>query len=1004
MARFRALFLTILTICTFNSILLYSRQTFAQTGSTSGTVIGVVRDRTNAVITGAKIIARQIDTNLTQEVTTEANGSYVFIQLPPGRYELSAQADGFMMSKEAIVLSLGNTALVDFSLDVASTDPNVVVINANQDLQAKTESSTNILQDRIVDLPSQQRNFLELSITVPRITTDRLPNNGVVATSGLSANGQSGRFNNITIDGLDNNDHLTGAARSVFGQDGIQEFQVVTDGYSAEFGRVLGAVVNIVTRGGTNQLHGEGFFINSNDRFSARDAFSPTKQPLDQYQFGTLLSGPIKKDRAFFFTSFERLTAKKSNIVNLTEQAIKATQNRGIFLKNGPVPFSLGTTAILARFDTQLSANSTLWVRYNGGFTYDGSFQQFRGLTAETAGGIEKLSDNTIATTYTYVSPKFNLANEARLLFSRRKQDIFPIQADGPQTQLDTVEGSILFGHSVFLTQNRKENTYQFVDNVSLPRGKHQIKFGLDLFYASLPTFNVPTLKSGLIVFTGLDIPMLFRNGLGQSAPPIVPFQAFDPSMRTPGQIDFLNKLSTQLPIMFPGYPLLPLAKLPIPLSFSQSFGNPNGASTYKFFSTYIQDDFKIRPNLLIKAGLRYDLNVVKFAPQSNLSFSPRLAIAYQPTKFPKLNIRADYGIFVGAPLAGVILNAKIFQNLTSITVPFPFSIVLYNMPGNAFPASDVVPNIPNKLATLRQLSQTFNINNNLRNSYSQEATLAINYTFNPSTKLDLSYNFVRGIKLFGSRNINPIVTKFDNPVDNITKGRVFPDQGNIFDLESAFDSYYHAFTVSLDHRFSNKLTLLTHYTFSKAIDNSVDFFPIFQEIAYPLQPGLERSLSIQDVRNRFVASGVWDLNYSKNVWLRNFRFSTIVNLTSGKPYNLLAGMDLDGSGDFPPADRPFGISRNAGVTPGFASADLRLERNFSPKESYKIKAYVEAFNLFNRVNIDPNQINRLFLPDPTTRIITLPSTENGRFIVPKQNYRGDFSPRQIQVGVRLSF
>lgn len=1004
MAQFRAVFLSFTSVFIFILSLSITSSISAQTGATSGTIVGVIHDRTNAVISGAKIVARQIDTNLTQETVSQENGSYLFIQLSPGKYELSAQADGFMMSKESLVLTLGNTALLDFSLDVAATDPNVVLVTANQNLEPKTESSTNIEQNRIVDLPSQQRNFLELSVTAPRVTTDRLPNNGVVATSGISANSQSGRFNNITIDGLDNNDHLTGAARSVFGQDGIQEFQVITDGYSAEFGRVLGAIVNIVTRGGTNQLHGESFFINRNDRFSARDVFSRTTPPLDQYQFGALLSGPVKKDKAFLFTSFERLTAKKSNIVNLTDEALGATRSQNIFLKNGPVPFSVGTTALLARFDTQLSPNSSLWVRYNGGFTYDGSFQQFRGLTAETSGGIEKLSDNTIAASNTYISTKLNLVNEARILFGRRKQDILPIQATGPQTQLDTMEGSVLFGRNAFLPQNREENTYQFVDNVSLPRGRHQIKFGIDLFYSSLSKFSVPTLKAGLAVFTTLDVRMLFDDAVIPFGVPLVPFQAFAPSLRTPNQIRFLNQLSKVLTQRFPGFPLIPLAKLPIPASFTQSFGNPDGASAYKFFSGYLQDDFKIRPNLVVKAGLRYDLNIVKFAPHPKLSFSPRLAIAYQPAKLPNLNIRAAYGIFVGAPLAGVVLNAKIFQNFTNITIPFPFSVLLYNQPGNSFPESNVVPNIPNKLATINQLSQTFRINNNLRNSYAQEATLAIDYKVDSVTKIALSYNYVRGIKLFGSRNINPVVTQFKDPVETIMKGRVFPDQGNIFDLESAFDSYYHAFTASIDRRFSNRFNLLVHYTYSKAIDNSVDFFPIFQEIAYPLQPGLERSLSIQDVRNRFVASGVWDLTYSKNVWLRNFRLSTIINLDSGKPYNLLTGVDLDRSGDFPPADRPLGIGRNAGITPGFAGVDIRLGRNFSPKESYKIQAYVEAFNIFNRVNIDPNQINRLFLPDPTTRMFNLPPTENGRFILPKSNYRGDFSPRQFQVGLRLSF
>lgn len=1000
-------FLVFIFILNLSTIFLVS----AQTGATTGTLVGVVKDRTDAVIAGAKVTARQIETNFTQETVSQENGNYIFIQLSPGKYRVSAQAEGFNQSSEQIVLTLGTTALLDFSLQVQGVGTDAVEIVASQSLEPNTENSTNIGQERIVELPSLGRNFLELSIISPRVIMDRLPNEGIVATSGLSANGQSARFNNITIDGLDNNDHLTGSVRSVFGQDGIQEFQIVTDSYSAEFGRVLGGVVNIVTRGGGNEFRGNSFFINRNDNFSARNAFSPTKPILNQFQFGTLLSGPIKQDKAFFFTSFERLTAKQSNIVSLSPEAIRATQLEGVNLKNGPVPYALGTNSLLARFDTQLSSNSTLWVRYNGGFTYDGAFQSFGGLVEETSGGIQRLSDNTIAASNTYISTSLNLVNEARILFGSRKQDVLPVSGDGPQTQLASREGSVLFGRNVFLPQAREENIYQFIDNVVLPRGQHTIKFGVDLFYTDLKKFSVPTLKGGAAVFTTLDINQILLGVFPFEGAFLVPFDAFSPRSRSPKQRFALMTLATALPNLVPEFPFLPLENLAIPIAFSQSFGDPNGKSNYKFFSAYIQDDIKLRPNLIVKAGVRYDLNAVKFSPETKLSFSPRLAIAYQPSRLPKMNIRAAYGLFVGSPLAGVILTSEISSRLTNLTLPFPFSIIAYNfLPGHRFLEDNDIPKeISSQAFFFRQFSQTFDIDRNLRNSYAQQATLAVDYSLSNSTKISLNYNYVRGTKLFGSRDINPIVSPAlkivrGQFVQNVLQSRVDPNKGSVFELESAFDSYYHAFTALIEKRFSSRLGLLAHYTYSKAIDNTVDFFPLFQEIANPLQPGLERGLSIQDVSSRLVASAVLDLTYSKHVFLRNYRFSTIVNLNSGRPYNLLAGIDLDRSGDFPPADRPLGLGRNAGITPGFAAVDIRLTRSFSLKENYKIQAFIEAFNLFNRVNIDPNQINRIFLPDRRTRLFSLPSKEDGRFILPKENFRGTFSPRQFQLGLRVSF
>ncbi|MBI4852654.1 MAG: TonB-dependent receptor [Acidobacteria bacterium] len=1007
---FKYLLAFIFIFCLYPSTFPNISSTLAQTGATTGTLVGLIKDSTNAVISGAKITARQIDTNFTQEITSQGNGSYIFVQLPPGKYEILVQADGFMPAKEPLVLTLGTTALMDFLLQVEG-NTGVIEVIADQGFEPKTESSTNIEQERIVTLPSSQRNFLELSIISPRITNDRLPNNGVIATSGLSANAQSARFNNITIDGLDNNDHTSGSVRSVFGQDGIQEFQVITDGYSTEFGRVLGAVVNIVTRGGGNQFHNESFFTSRNEEFAARDTFAATKPPLEKYQFGTLLSGPIKRDKAFIFTAFERLTAKQSNIVNLTPDAVVAARLEGIKLKVGPVPFAIGSTSLLTRFDTQLSPNSTLWIRYNGGFTYNGSFQNFGGLIEESSGGIQKLSDNTIAASNTYISSSLNLVNEARLLFGRRNQDILPIANKGLQIQLASIEGNVLFGRNIFLPQEREENIYQFVDNVVLPRANHTVKFGVDLFYTDLRKFSIPALKSGAAVFTRLDTNALLGGDFPGVGTILVPFETFSPRLRSPDQIQALKALSAILPNLIDGFPQVPLEKLPIPLAFSQSFGDSNGRSNYKFLSAYIQDEVKIRPNILLKAGLRYDLNVVKFSPDTKLSFSPRLAIAYQPLKFPKLNIKAAYGIFVGSPLAGVILTSEVSGRLKNITFPLPFSILAYDLSKrNLLPETNDIPqDIITTALFFRQFSQNFAINRQLRNSYAQQATLSIDYSLDKFSKLSLSYNYVRGIKLFGSRDINPIVRPVPrlqpgSDIDSFLTGRVDPDKGSIFQLESAFDSNYHAFTALIDRRFGQRFGLLAHYTFSKAIDNTIDFFPLFQEIANPLQPGLERGLSIQDVSNRLVISGVVDLTYSKNPLLRDYRLSSIININSGRPYNLLAGVDLDRSGDFPPADRPLGIGRNTGITPGFASVDLRLTRSFSLRENYRVQAFIEAFNLFNRVNIDPNQINRIFLPDPNTRMFLLPPKENGRFSLPEENVRGAFSPRQIQLGLRLSF
>lgn len=184
---------------------------------------------------------------------------------------MKISAGGFESITSKVYITLGNTTLTNFTLPIGTTTE-LVEIKAATSLDIKTESSTNIDNNLIEKLPINQRNFLDFALITPRAIADRLPAMGVVQTSGLSINGQSARFNNLTIDGLANNDYVTGSTRSTFSQEAVQEFQVVSDSYSAEFGRALGGVVNIITKSGTNQFHNSFFFFQRGIG-NARNAF-----------------------------------------------------------------------------------------------------------------------------------------------------------------------------------------------------------------------------------------------------------------------------------------------------------------------------------------------------------------------------------------------------------------------------------------------------------------------------------------------------------------------------------------------------------------------------------------------------------------------------------------------------------------------------------------------------------------------------------------------------------
>jgi hypothetical protein len=632
-----------------------SESTLAQSGATTASASGIVTDEESRIVVAAVVTARNLQTNQTREVQTNEKGLFLLNELPPGNYEISAYAQGFSKRIGKFTLTLGTVSYYNFVLAVEAGQSELVEIIASNNIdENKTASSSNNDRGRIDSLPINRRNFLDFSLTSPRVTPDRTPQQGVAATSGLSFNGLPARNNSITIDGLDNNDAAPGAVRSTFSQEAVQEFQVVSDSYSAEFGKALGGVINIITRGGSNELHSSLFFLNRNESIAARNAFSLVKPEFQQYQFGATLGGAIKKDKAFYFLSFERLSVKQNSIVGISDSTIQSINSQGFPIRNGPIGFGIGTSTFLARTDFQLAPNDSLYVRYNYGRTFNGAGEPFGDLiagsrVADTNAGRQSLDDNSIATNNTYVNTNLNLVNETRFLYSRRNQNITPIDPNGPQVNIVAPEGLVVFGSGTLLPQPRIQNVYQIVNNVSLSRGIQQIKFGVDYTRDGIASGVVPIFRSGFAFFQPLDLSPL-------GGPLFTGLQAFDPSLRSQQQKDFLRVLATVLPTRIPGFPLLPLADIALPAAFIQGFTLTKGGTTdltRNTFATFFQDDIKINSNLLLKLGVRYDISRIDVLGGNNGNVSPRVAFSYHPTKLQKMNIHGGYGLFFASGIFG---------------------------------------------------------------------------------------------------------------------------------------------------------------------------------------------------------------------------------------------------------------------------------------------------------------------------------------------------------------
>src|SRR5438552_5356374 len=312
-------------------LLLVPHGLWAQARLTGADIDGTVRDESGGVMPGATITVTNLDTNLVRSTVTTAQGRFVVPALPPGPYKLTVELPGFARAaREDLVLQLGQSVTLGFRLSLAKAAETITVQAPAPLVDVHDASVSQVVGgQQIESLPINGRNFISFAVITPGVTQDNTPQQGASATSGLSFAGQRARSNNIMVDGLDNNDPAVGAVRALFSQEAIREFQVLTNSYSAEFGKASGGVVNIVTKSGTNEFHGNvfGYFrdksLNAKDHFEQVDVFGDPiqreKSPFRQYQYGATLGGPVKKEKTFFFSSFERLDQQASNLVTISD-------------------------------------------------------------------------------------------------------------------------------------------------------------------------------------------------------------------------------------------------------------------------------------------------------------------------------------------------------------------------------------------------------------------------------------------------------------------------------------------------------------------------------------------------------------------------------------------------------------------------------------------------------------------------------------------------------------
>jgi Carboxypeptidase regulatory-like domain/TonB dependent receptor-like, beta-barrel len=978
----------------------------AQSRATTADLVGVVTDSSHALLPGATVTATNLDTNLTRSVVTGVDGRYMIPVLPPGTYRVTAELPGFAAdSRASVPLELGTTATVDFTLQVAGQAEK---IDVTADLPVidtqRTAVATVVSQQQIESLPINGRNFISFSVITPGVSTDQTPQQGAPATSGLTFAGQRARANNITVDGLDNNDITSGSVRAVFSQEAVREFQVITNSFPAEFGKASGGVVNIVTRSGTNRPSGNAFFYFRDESLNAKNHFEKflpdgsridrEKAPFSQKQFGGILGGPLVKDRTFYFVSYERLDATPSNFVTIDDTTPVAVpgssvvrtpkailEAAGFPVEVGHVSYDLRSDALLGKVDHQIDPNHRLSFRYTYGDALNENTEPFGGQVARSRAASLDSRDNMFAVSHTAVFSS-RLVNEARFQFARRDQAVLSLDptCGGPCERDDqggpTLEviGVASVGRQRFTPQPRVNDRYQILDTVSYFTGRHQIKAGIDFNYIDHRDQSLPLHFGGRYIFQPL--PAI----AGVLPVPISSIQA---------------------------------VALGLPAAYIQGYGDPSVPYGYRDLSLFVQDDWRVTDRLTVKGGLRYqnqywpdfEYSVAGYPgaygfPADNNNLAPRVAASWQPFGDGRTTVHGAYGLFFDnhiSGMAGIARTVNGEDKVRTLLLPFPQSLAGWNAPGHRL--AQPPPVFP---------SVEISIDPGMETPYAHHTAVGVDRELPGQMALSANVVFVRGFNQVGTIDYNPVVRSLGTNRRPEDLNGVPGTSSSILQYTSYGQTWYDGFTLSLTKRFSNRYQFLVSYTLSEAEDNSTDYQSAFipqnngegrddgnpNGLPIGFNPEDERGPSVQDQRHRFVASGLYVLPY-------DIQLSSIVTIGSGRPYNILAGADLNGDGDggtFPPdrargtlSDPASSVQRNDGSMPTQATVDIRVAKRFAFGRA-NIDGFFEVFNLFNRTNY--TEINNIFGPGPFPGS---PFPSYGQFTQAA-------APLQVQLAARVSF
>ncbi len=967
-------------------------QVKAQSQATNGQIEGVVADSNGATIPNANVTVKNLESGVERTVTSDGDGVYRVPLLPLGTYRITIEAANFKRYvREGVTLTTGQTATINAAMETGDVSATVTITS-----DAPIADPAKIDVGRVMDtrevqnLPLVSRNPYNYSLLQANVTGRPNSEFGVPR---INANGYA-RRTNYQLDGNNNTQADRNGIRLMpISEIFVSEVQLVTNGFSAEFGNTPGLIMNAVTPSGTNSFHGSTSYRFRRTPLYARPFFYNSINDLPKNKaddFTAAVGGPIIKDRVQFYTGYEYV--KRGLAVEPGRLVTISSANQAALIAAGvsasafvpAIPTQQNAHFFIIRSDAQLNDKNRLTGRFN----------YFKNLTtSNTGGGINTLERTQDFKDLSYAAAvqlittfSANLFNEFRFQYAKRNSVFVPspFTPTGPSI---VISGVANFGPAENNnTVSPLETITDFKDNLTVTRNNHTIKFGGSV--SRIYDFR----KSGIFsryTFPNIAAYTAARNGTNPR-----------------------------------GY-----------TNYVASFGNPEFQYKSFFYNAFAQDDWKVTPKLKINYGLRYDLYKIPQANSASLfpasqkfkvdknNFAPRLGVVYglRDGKYATI-LRGSAGIYYDPPAIDVY--ARALQNNGS---PQFFNFTLT-------PSNPIAPSFPGNLASLPAgttlpIQSIDTVSPDFKNLYAVHTNFQVEQSLTNDISVTAGYIHSSGRHIPVYRNVNCNPTGATLPDGRPLFGLVTPTRTpcvnridtrfqNILMAESVGNSNYNAVTFQLNKRFSQGYQFSINYTLSKATDDAPEQNLVAAStlvLSDPTNRARDRGPSLADQRHTFNMSFVGRPTFNiENRFLRSLingnQFGVIATANSGERYNIVSSVDLNEDG-ITGSDRPVGIGRNAGKTPKQVNVDLRYSRFFNINERFKIEAFAEATNIFNIRSIF--QYNSTTIPVNTAPAFNNGTDAFGNLINGLPDYRTNYQSlggataldsRNFQIGFKFIF